>query len=279
MTSFSFLAVFSRAAFAAYLPAMTDSNFKTPVEALHRGLRILEFLSSDLSGQGRSLASVSEHMCLRRSTVHNLLKTLCLCGYARNLGSGVYVPGWKLHRLSREAQLRGFKRDQVMHILGALAKTLGESLVFAALVDGRRMVIARASCAQDIQVNILLLEPLEVPLWRTVTGRVLAAYCLAEEREQILAREGLPGRLWQAIASREELDMHLGQLRQDGYVREVAGEVFSAAVPVLNRKKELLGALGVFLPMFRYVHEREKELLEKMALSAKELAEGLQSDS
>ncbi len=254
---------------------MTEKQNKTPVEALHRGLSILEILSADLSGAGVSLAEVSERMQLKRTTAHNLLKTLCLCGYAENTGSGYYRVGWKLQRFSRERNLRNFSRDLALSSLGVLAKSTGESLVYAVLVNNRRHVVARASGGQDVQVNISQLEPDHACIWHTVTGRILAAYCLPQELEPILADEGFPGSQWQGIFTREHLQQQLDKIRSQGWTSDLSGEIFSAAVPVLGSKSLLLGTLGIHLPVFRHVCERDLELIEGLQEAAAELAKNL----
>jgi len=254
---------------------MTEVINKTPVEALHRGLSILEILSADLSGAGVSLAEVAERMGLKRTTSHNLLKTLCLCGYAENSGGGRYRTGWKLQRFSRERNLRNFSRDLALRNLGALAKSTGESLVYAVLVNNHRQVVARASGGQDVQVNIFQIEPDHPCFWHTVTGRILAAFCLPQELEQILINEGFPGSQWMGIASQELLQQHLEQIRKQGWTSDLSGEVYSAAVPVLGSKSLLLGTLGIHLPVFRHVQERDPELIEGLQEAAAELARDL----
>lgn len=254
---------------------MTETQTKTPVEALHRGLSILEILSSDLSGAGVSLAEVADRMQLKRTTVHNLLKTLCLCGYAENSGNGYYRVGWKLQRFSRERNLRNFSRDIALRSLGALAKRTGESVVYAVLVNNRRQVVARASGGQDVQVNISQLEPDHPYFWHTVTGRILAAFCLPQELEQILLNEGLPGSQWQGVCTPEQLRQQLDKIRGQGWISDLSGEVYSAAVPVLGSKSLLLGTIGIHLPVFRHVHERDQELIAGLQEAAAELAKDL----
>mgnify|MGYP001056014251 CR=1 FL=1 len=256
---------------------MKETKKKSPVEALHRGLTILELLSADINREGLALAEIADKMQLKRSTTHNLLKTLCICGYAENFEKGMYRSGWKLQKLSRESSICSFSRDSAFRSIAALAQNTGEAFVFAVLANCRRQVIARVKGGQDIEVNTLQLEPDHSCFWRTVTGRILGAFCLPQELEQIIEQEGLPGRYWQNINSEKELQKELEQIRRKHFVRDLSGEIFSIAVPVLGPKKILFGTIGVHLPLFRFSLHNEEDLIMQLQKAAKELAQSLSS--
>ena len=169
---------------------------------------------------------------------------------------GHYRVGWKLQRFSRERNLRNFSRDIALRSLGALAKSTGESLVYAVLVNNRRQVVARASGGQDVQVNISQLEPDHPFFWHTVTGRILAAYCLPQELEQIIVNEGLPGSQWQGV-SLEQLQLQLDKIR-GRLVSDISVRCFLQQCRYGS--EVLLGTIGIHLPVFG-VRERDLRCL------------------
>lgn len=254
---------------------LNNTPQKVPVESLRRGLQILELLSSDLSGRGLSLGLIAETMGLQRTTAHNLLKTLQLCGYAANLGEGRYQVGWKVARLEREQILSHFSHGLAMRALGVLSEKTGESLVFAILSAGRRRVVARASSSQDVRVNLDQIEPAAKGLWETVTGWILAACSMPDEQAALLAQEGLPA----GYASPEAVVAACRKISRRGHVSEQTGALFSAAVPVLGSRQLLLGALGIYLPRFRLQPAREGELITILQQSAATLAQELEAAS
>lgn len=252
---------------------------KTPVEALHRGLQIMEILHRGAGNAGLSLMEISRQMGLNRSTVHNLLKTLVMCGYVENLGEGRYRLSGKLRRMAHEQILNRISRGQargVMSSLGALSNQIGEALVLAALVNGRRRVLARALGNQTVRVSTELMEGDSLNIWRNVTGRILAAYANPDDLAQAFAQNGLPERHWLGLDNEAAVISALASIRQAAYCSEITGEVFALAVPVLDRRQQPLATLGVFLPLFR--HSSTPQLLETLRRGAAELAEAMRQD-
>jgi IclR family acetate operon transcriptional repressor len=252
---------------------------KTPVEALHRGLQIIEILHSFGGGSGISLMEISRQMGLNRSTVHNLLKTLVMCGYAENVGEGRYRLSGKLRRMAHEQVLNRISRGQARGVLAALAglsNQVGEALVLTALVNGRRRVLARALGNQTVRVSTELMESDTLCIWRNVTGRVLAAYASADDLVQVFAQNSLPLRNWGGMDNEQAVAAALTAIRAAGHSSEVIGEVFALAVPVLDRRGQLLAAVGIFMPLFR--HSSTPQLLETLQRGATELAEAMRHD-
>ena len=128
-------------------------SIKPPVEALRRGLAMLELLSEH---GALSLSELAAKMGLKRTTAHNLLKTLVMCGYAANDGDGVYRLGGKIRRLAVAQLLNRISQGQaqgVLSVLSVLTEQIGETLVLAGLVNGRRKVPARTNPQQAVLVS------------------------------------------------------------------------------------------------------------------------------
>ena len=250
----------------------SEGRCRVPVEALRKGLDLLDLLSGP-GGEGLSLALLAERMSLKRSTTHNLLKTLCLCGYAENVGEGRYRAGWKARQLGRLMLLDGRADRGIVDGLGAVAAALGEAAVLAVLVDGRRRVVARAAGTQAIRIDTEAVDSAYGVIWKTVTGRVLAAWCSAAERARVLAVSGLPGAdAWPAATTSASLASALEAIRGAGFAEHTEAGVASFAVPVRSGNGGLLAALGTHLPEFRCEPQRRLKLLETLRLGATELA-------
>jgi len=222
---------------------------KTPVESLRKGLEILEILSS--SELALTLADIAARMNLKRTTTHNLLKTLCLCGYALNHGDGRYAPGPRLAETARRMLAFGPPDPRLLRIVTDASVELNEAVVLTAFVLGHRRVVARARGSQLIQIAADALEERDRRHWETVTGRVLAAHCDADELATIIAQEGYPGSQWDEIDCATQLEQALSAIRELRLAEAQEHAVVSYAVPIISETGVLLGAIGSHLPEFR----------------------------
>ncbi len=253
-------------------------NAKTPVESLRKGLEILQILSCQPASKGTSLAKVAEAMGLKRNTTHNLLKTLCMCGFASNSGDGRYTTGPMLFQLVRNSLLSDEPDSDLLQSLANISAELGEALVLTTLIGGKRRVLARTSGDQAIRVDTAVMESGAKLLWSTVTGRIMAAFCSAEELDLILATDELPGDVWSGIDSRADLTARLQELRDAALAEIAEHDVASMAVPVLTKKKELVGALGVYLPKYRCDAATRRKLISAITRGSNRLSAHFQDN-
>lgn len=246
-----------------------NTKKEIPVESLHRGLQILEYISGSMD-DGAMLSEIAEAMGLKRSTVHNLLKTLVSCGFAKNNGEGRYSLGWKVRSISNNQILMriGSGRMQSIQLeLNRLTVDIGENLVLAALINGKREVIARTSSGHTIDVHTSMIEKINDPIWRFETGMILSAYSEPEELDRIISIYGLPDG-----KSHDELAAMLAKVREDGYSKFPHTDIYAISIPVLDSQGHLLAAIAINQPLFRYTAEREAVMLEKLKRGAEHMA-------
>lgn len=246
-----------------------NNKKEIPVESLHRGLQILEYISG-FGGEGAMLSEIADAMNLKRTTVHNLLKTLVNSGYAVNNGEGKYSLGWKIDNLSNNRILMGIcggGMPSIQAVLNGITENVGESLVLAALLNGRRKVISRTQSGQLVDIHSSVLEQEYNRFWELETGLVLAAYACPEEQEQLISLNTLP-----ANTSQSKLNGILASIRKAGYCSLPHNDIYASAVPVLDEQGRLLAALGINQPLFRHETSNEPQLLEKLKAGAAKLA-------
>lgn len=227
--------------------------------------------------EGLALGQVAEQMAFKRTTTHNLLKTLCMCGYALNVGEGRYRLGSKVADIARLVTSALPIPPRMTGMVGQLAGELNESVVLTTLAGDRRRVLARALGTHAVQVDSCALESPIGYLWQTPTGRMLAACCTPNELDGLVSHEGLPGECWEGMESREHLDQALAEVRQVGFAERHEREVASFAVPVESANGVLLGALGMHMPEYRWTLEFREQALRALRTTAIRLA-GVWSD-
>ncbi|MFA4944599.1 MAG: IclR family transcriptional regulator [Lentisphaeria bacterium] len=249
-----------------------------PVKSLKKALDLLDLLLAEEPDGGRPLSELARQMGMPANSTHNLLKTMVACGYVEQMPDGRYRPGAKLRQIGRLNRFADEAvRARIGHVLRELGERLGEACVLATLRGGQRVVIARVDCRQAIRVDAAMAE--EGRIYDSPTGRVLAANAAPEELEAILARNGLPGALWDGISAREGLETALAALRSEGFsfVGPDAGGVIAVACPVLGGDGRLFGALGCHAPEFRCPAEKQAQIRRELCQAAERLGEILSS--
>lgn len=248
-----------------------------PVMAVKKAfdlLEILHFGSPDDHG-GMPLAEVARIMGMKPNSARNILKTMIFCGYVEQTSSSKYLPGPKCRQmgiLNRAAGKSG--ADCVNAILKEMTERLGEASVFTVLVGGNRVIVGTVEANREIKIDRATIHSGSV--FRTPTGRILAAFSSPAALAQIIERHGLPGDVWDGIDTVEKLDQALAKVREEGRCLTVEGEVRGFALPVYGRDGQFAGAIGCYAPAFRCPPEKQAEIVSQLKIHAVKIAAGLE---
>ena len=83
-------------------------NRNVPVKSLKKALDLLDvLLFEDAEEQGFEVKGLAEKLHLPANSVHNLLKTMRICGYVEKNGSGRYTFGPVCRRIAYRNYQRG----------------------------------------------------------------------------------------------------------------------------------------------------------------------------
>ncbi len=230
------------------------------VRSVIKALNALEFvLEESMTRPGVGLSEIAAALEIQPTTARNILKTMEQSGYIGRAEGKLYIPGAKCVGMSRAAMIAGrLTRVMTPHLAG-LAREGGESLVLTTLFNGRRKVLLRRQGDSPVVVDVRNAEQ-ERSDCELVTTRILLAFAAPSELDLYLRRNGFPGAAWSQISDRAGLDRALDELRRAGFAEKIEGEIYSAAFPLLDASGMMLGALGVFLPLFRVTPEAKEEI-------------------
>ncbi|NOY75918.1 MAG: hypothetical protein GXP32_09050, partial [Kiritimatiellaeota bacterium] len=149
--------------------------------------------------------------------------------------------------------------------LSALADKIGESLVLATIIGGRRNVLLRVSGGNVISVDSAKAEGGSG--YELVTNRVMLAYASPGELQSAIVANGLPfAGEWENVDSYEDMVVELRRIRKIGYAEQCGESVCSVAFPILSENGDVLASVGVYVPTFRY----EDAKVDLIKLSLKE---------
>jgi IclR family acetate operon transcriptional repressor len=258
---------------------MEDGVSMVPVQSVKKALDLLDILVfEDVRWEGISLSELSRRSGLRPNTTHNLLKSMAACGYVAQNAESKYIAGPKLGEISMiktlvSPDIQGI----IVRKLQEAVSQLGESLVFATLVNGRRVSLAQIDAERAVRV--VLPQKLSY-IYEMPTGRILVAYADKHQLHQIKQVSGLPGELWDNISTDEALDEARSEIREAGCaVIFEEKELVTFGCPVLNASGRLLGALGCYAPLFRCPPARQREILKEMLDVADQMSQTIEGNS
>ena len=209
-----------------------DANIVT---ALARGLHILETFAR--LGHSLSLAQVSQELGLPKSTAFRLMNSLVTLGYLEQpVKGGPYNLGPRVLGLGF-AVLQGLDvREAAMPHLEKLFAKVGENVNLCILDRSEVIYVARLKKREILSLNLHVGSRL--PAYSSSPGRVLMAYLLPAEREELISSlEADPDAgLW--LRNRGvDLRQVCEQVRARGLAvsdGEYSPELFAMSAPVLD---------------------------------------------
>lgn len=237
---------------------------KPAIQSVANAFSVLEYvLGCSMISEGTGLADIARKFGMRKTTARNMMQTLEYCGYIRRTARGIYSAGEKCPMLSKAGQFAGPLREHSLAFLKQAAEKTGESFILTTLFNGQRLIVASHSGNSVISVNPEAVEREQKYNYARVTTRLLLAFCSSCERENFIARNGLPLEThWpEAHGTRNAMEMELEAIRQRGFCEAPdAGNFYALAVPVFDSGNRFIAALGAYVPLFR-MDGVKKELL------------------
>jgi IclR family transcriptional regulator, acetate operon repressor len=237
------------------------------VQSVERALSLLESLA-DL-GDEVGVSELRTATGLPFGTIHRLLGTLVLHGYARqNPQTHKYTLGPRLLRLG-DAAGRHFG-GWVQPFLTKLMEISGESANLV-MLDGDHAVYVAQVASRKHNVRMFTEVGRQVLPHSTAAGKVLLAFRPRPAMEAVLDRTGLPPRTPRTITDRSKFLAELDLVSRQGYAVDDGEEeigVRCLAVPVFG-VGDSVAAVSISAPDGRLRRDDYERLLpEMMRISA-----------
>ena len=246
------------------------------IEALHRGLRILEVFSEE--APTLTLAEIVEAVGLDKSTAFRFAYTLQTLGYLkRDPESKRYRPGLKVLKLGFTA-LNSLDITQLARpYLKELSEKTGETTNLS-LRDGAEIVyVVRISPKQMVHINLHVGSRL--PVHCTSMGKALLAGFTREEVRALLGEGPYEALTPKTLTSLEELMAELDRVKRKSYAvsdEELTLGARSLAAPIRAKDGEAIAAIDVSISSARLSRwEMEDRFAEPVVKAAKGVSEAL----
>ena len=248
-----------------------------PVKSILKALNALDILSlQDVRREGVGLFDLSRQLGVRPNTLHNILKTMALCGYVAQNREGRYMAGPKCDQISAVGRLisGNILNGIVEPALQSLGKRLGETVVFTLLSNGRRYQLLVIEADNPVRVAV---QDGGYSIYELVPGRLLVAFAGSEARRLIAEHYGYPGKAWGGAEDMDALDALCRQVREQPFLqmRSLSGELDTFGLPLLIGEEPLVSSIGVFLPSYRSTPQRREEICSAMKAAREEILQKL----
>jgi len=221
------------------------------VQSVERTLRILEIMAEH--GCPMTLSEISNLLELKISTVHRLLKTLIIKGFAQqDPYTGKYQLGIKTFSIGNTALYTLDIRTVVRPFLRQLVLKYQETANVAILDQG--YVIYIDQIESERMVNMISRLGSRVPSHCNAVGKVLLAGLSEGELERFLMGRKLERYTDKTINSTKILKKELEKVRKYGYaldLEETEKGICCVAAPVHNHLGKVTAAIGISGPSIR----------------------------
>lgn len=252
------------------MKAVSD-NSSQGVQSLVRALEILEALKDK---ESMRLTELQQQLSLSKGTLHRYLSTLAARGYVvQNARDRSYRLGLKAFHLASAVFDSYFLRESVRDYLKELRDLSEESIHLGVMDRGEVVYLDRVESTAPVHAKYELGQ--REPLHATALGKALLAFRLEEEVRSTLTSFNLPGFTRNTITNVDVLLQHLSLVRQRGYAianEEHSLHLCSFAFPVRDRMGEVIAAVSIDGPSFRFTLERIAALTEDFLLIAKAIS-------
>lgn len=240
-----------------------------PVQSVRKAFDLFSLLAfEDINREGISVTTLARKLDLHLNTTHNLLKSMCATGFVAQTADARYVLGPKALQLGKINQLLNkATADRIRPIIETLGSSLNETVLLVTLINGKRVPLVIFDPVQPIKVDFTAIP--DRSIYDVPTGRILVSYTNPQERAMIIDEWGMPGGYWLGIETLDQLHEACVGICKQSYSEIVgANDLYAVACPVLDKKGNLLGALGCYAPMFRCAKNQRDEITQKLLQTA-----------
>jgi DNA-binding IclR family transcriptional regulator len=239
----------------------TNSDRGARRSPLDKAIRILQAVAK--APVAMSQADLSDISRLAKPTVHRLtLELERLDLVVRDPLTRRYHLGRQLEELAVDAMRKGMAQSSRRVHMERLAEKIGERINIGVISAGKVVYVHWVESAGPFRIDI---QPgTQVPMHCSANGKLLLAYGPAVVRERILASAPFDAYTPHTITTAERLRSELDRIRRQGYSEdneEFLAGICCMAVPVRNRRGEIVAGLAVMAPAARMPLEKARRHL------------------
>lgn len=243
-------------------------NYK--VKSLAKALGLFNYFT--LETPERGITELAELSGLLKSSVYNMVSTLCACGFLeKNEVSGKYRLGIKILQLSNQLYQSHDLRNLLRPYMERISAVTGESVYLATLNEDEVLYIDGVFPPGNYSARSII--GVKAPLYCTGVGKALMAY-LPPSTIHRITDAGLKRFTPHTICDPSRLEIDLAATRSRGYsVDDMEHEygIKCVAVPIKGIRDNIVASLSVSGPSLRFTESQISEHASLLLSIQKEL--------
>lgn len=228
-------------------------------KTVFKALSILDVFTAENPSWG--LRDIAREVDLSHTVVHRILKTFEEKGYIfQNPDTQKYELGIKFIELGNVVKENLQIYELINPIMKSIAVETGESVVLTIADNNEGLFVKIVESEQSVRFAESVGK--RSPLFVGASHKVILAYFPTEIQLQIIntGLETHPDH----IVSREDILKTIELIRTQGWfytASETYKDVAAIAIPLFDKRQNVLGSLSVAAPVFRLTEERAMEML------------------
>jgi IclR family KDG regulon transcriptional repressor len=232
----------------------------TLLKTLDQALEVLKAFTRDKRYWG--VRELAKELDLNHSVVYRILATFQEHGFLQqDKDTKKYKVGITFMEYAALFREHLQLSDMIYPIMKRLSEETGESIFLTWLDSHEGVCIEIYESSQHIKYGLSIGS--RAPLFAGASNKIIMAYLSPEDQESIILK-GLKSRSIKKTISKESLLASLKKIRQEGWaysVGDYSDSVFGIAVPLCNRKNDVIASLTVAGPEYRMPEESVEKTL------------------
>lgn len=244
------------------------------LQTVQKAAEVLNLFSVERPEWG--ISELAKVLAFPKSSTSALVSTMAEQGLLRRTSAGRYKLGWRVVALSQVLLSTTDFRIEARPSMEALISRFGETVHLATLESGQIIYVDKLQGTRAIQVSVTGVG-YRLPAHCSGVGKVILADRPWDEVQQILSSRGMPAITSNTITSIETFKAELKRVAAQGYaydMEEAVEELCCVAAPIRDHSGEVVAALSLSVPAYRFQQAREQYRLAIVG-AAKQVSEGL----
>lgn len=244
------------------------------LHTVQKAAEVLNLFSTEQPEWG--ISQLSKRLSFPKSSTSALVSTMAEEGLLRRTSSGRYKLGWRVVALSQVLLSTTDFRLEARPVMETLITRFGETVHLATLESEQVIYVDKLQGTRAVQVSVTGVG-YRLPAHCSGVGKVILAERPWDEVQQILSCRGMAAVTSKTITTLEAFRAELACVAHQGYaydIEEAVEELCCVAAPIRDHSGEVVAALSLSVPAYRFQQAREQYRLAIVG-ATKQISENL----